>query len=210
MSNCGGNEEMSDTRAYDLLLCAMAELRRTARLLDVAKFTDKSFDFHNHHCRVGCDDKADEIESFLRERGFGADIDGFMNSEPEENPVKSVNDVPVLHDEELMIFDELVAVRPISRVPLTNERVELTYAEAGPVLAPFQRVYSVGLQPTEALRALGDKIGWGKLDNFRLEDWNGGSGRVGDEWFCRFTADGTSMKAGGRFVPGGVIVDWWK
>ena len=110
----------------------------------------------------------------------------------------------VMVNEELIINDELVTVTPVKRTKLTKRRLALTYKPWGPALAPFQRVYAVGADPECALGALGKKIGWGKLDHFRFESASFGS------WYCRFTADGTSMKAGGRYVPGGVIVDWWK
>lgn len=85
--------------------------------------------------------------------------------------------------------------------PLTAARLELSYADP-----PFQRVYSVGMTPTLAIMALGEKISWGVMFNFEPQS----VAHPDREWYMRFTADGTSMKAGGRYVPGGVILDWWK
>jgi hypothetical protein len=121
-----------------------------------------------------------------------------------------VKRIPVLSDEEVIVHGELVVMTPVSRTPFTKARFARTYKPAGPALAPYQRVYSVGLQASDAIQSLGDKIGWGKLDNFHFEDVAPGTGKLGDQWYATFTADGTSMKAGGRFMPGGVILDWWK
>jgi len=132
---------------------------------------------------------------------------------------KAITEIPVLQIEELIISGELVTVQPISREPLTRKRLEMTYNQAGKLidptqqdpdwyrtaLAPFQRVYAVGLTPEKAIRALAKKVGWGRVQGFEEQpcDEDGG-------WFYRFrSGDGTSMKAGGRFVPGGVLIDWW-
>lgn len=123
--------------------------------------------------------------------------------------------------EEIIIAGELVTVVPIARCPLTEYRLKKTYNQGGrklggrkknphgwyeTALAPFQRVYSVGRTPLEAIKALSKEIGWGKCYNFRAQDVEHPG-----EWYYRFwSGSGTSMKAGGRFVPGGVIADWWK
>lgn len=99
----------------------------------------------------------------------------------------------------------LVTVVAIDHAYLTKTRVARSYAEGGPALPPFQRVYSVGQTALDAIKALGEKIGWGKLTDFReipmVED---------GEWHYRFLADGAGMQAGGRMVPGGAVLDWWK
>ena len=111
---------------------------------------------------------------------------------------------PVLVPEELIIDGELVFTRPVSRTKLTKKRLDKTYKLGAGVLAPFQRVYSVGVRAVDAVNALGAKMGWGELKDFELGD-NGP-----DMWLCHFVADGTSMKAGGRYVPGGCVLDWWQ
>jgi hypothetical protein len=73
------NSKPFDQKAVDLLLSAMAEMRRTARLLDLIVYSDKTFDYHNHHSRVGCDNKADAIEKLLRENGYSELIDDVSN-----------------------------------------------------------------------------------------------------------------------------------
>lgn len=133
---------------------------------------------------------------------------GTVNTIHEDNMTPVINTnvdrIPVLQQEEVIIGDELVFMKPVARTRLTEARLEKTYRPGGSALAPFQRVYAVGVQASDAIRALGDKIGWDELADFRFEEPSSGI------WFCRFTADGTSMKAGGRFVPGGCILDWWK
>jgi hypothetical protein len=99
----------------------------------------------------------------------------------------------------------VTTVGHLSEVPLTKERLDLSYAPGGPALAPYQRVYSVGTTAVDAIKALGERIGWGEIavGIGTTENDLGG-------WDYRFTANGTSMKAGGRYVPGGAILDWWK
>jgi hypothetical protein len=107
----------------------------------------------------------------------------------------------------------LITVSHLNEVPLTRERLDLSYAEGGPSLAPYQRVYSVGSTAVDAIQALGARIGWGELADFQDEGDGGSTNPVEAElsgWYYRFTADGTSMKAGGWYVPGGVVLDWWK
>ena len=87
---------------------------------------------------------------------------------------------------------------------LTEKRLLMTYNQGGKLidrtktdpdwwktaLAPFQRVYSVGRTPKNAIRALGKQVGWGKLANYREMPVE----RPG-EWYYRFVAGagGTSM-----------------
>jgi hypothetical protein len=131
-----------------------------------------------------------------------------------------VEKCPVLAMEELIIFGELVTVAPISRCPLTKTRIKMTYNQGArklggskknpdgwwkTALAPFQRVYSVGKTPIGAIKALGKEVGWRKCYGFKKQECSEEGG-----WSYRFlSGDGTGMKAGGRYVPGGVIVDWW-
>jgi len=92
--------------------------------------------------------------------------------------------------------------------PLTAARIALTYAPGGPALPFLERVYSVGHDPADAIRALGERIGWGEITG--LSPQSDGVRPSLEQWYCRFYADGTSMKAAGRYVPGGVILTWWK
>lgn len=70
------------------------------------------------------------------------------------------------------------------------------------------RILSVGATVEDAIRSLGKAIGWGELAAFEDQGEEGLS--AGHEWYYRFTADGTGMKAAGLFIPGGVAVTWWK
>ncbi len=67
-------------------------------------------------------------------------------------------------------------------------------------------VYSVGRTPEEAIEALAKELQWGAIDN--MAGLEGGSAEY--QWGRSFTADTTSMKAAGVFVPGGVVITWWK
>ncbi len=67
-------------------------------------------------------------------------------------------------------------------------------------------IYSFGTTPEDAIRALGGKIGWGEIVMGKPLEGNDEA----FDWGFRFTADGTSMKAGGHFVTGGTILTWWK
>lgn len=66
-------------------------------------------------------------------------------------------------------------------------------------------IYAVGVDIPSALDALGRGLGWGQLDCIVKQEVD-----VPCKWYVHFTADGTSMKAAGEFVRGGVIVTWWK
>lgn len=70
------------------------------------------------------------------------------------------------------------------------------------------RVLAVGATVPDALRSLGGAIGWGELTDFTDQGDDGLS--PNHEWYFRFKADTTGMKAAGVFVPGGVAVTWWK
>ncbi len=72
----------------------------------------------------------------------------------------------------------------------------------------WSTVWSVGATPLDAIRAL-CKARWnGDLEG-ELTPLPGGNPSL--EWGFRFQSDnGTSFKAAGIFVPGGVILTWWK
>lgn len=66
-------------------------------------------------------------------------------------------------------------------------------------------IYAVGRTVEAALKELGKTLGWGKVAKISFQEMG-----VPCEWMVRFTAGGTSMKASGQYVTGGVIVTWWK
>jgi len=77
-------------------------------------------------------------------------------------------------------------------------------------MSEFNRAYSVvihavGVDIPSALEALGRGLGWGHIDGIVMQEVD-----VPCKWYVRFHADGTSMKASGEHVRGGVIVTWWK
>lgn len=81
------------------------------------------------------------------------------------------------------------------------------YEGHDPRLAEMDTLWSVGRYPREAIQAICAARGWGKASKFtRLPK--------GDErytWGFHFVADnGTSFKAAGIHIPGGVILTWWK
>jgi len=72
-------------------------------------------------------------------------------------------------------------------------------------LAGMETIWSVGLTPEEAIRALcAARLGEFGEDMTPLEL------TTGFTWGFRFTADGTGCKAAGIHVPGGVVLTWWK
>jgi hypothetical protein len=65
---------------------------------------------------------------------------------------------------------------------------------------------SIGKTPEDAIRALAEEMEWGEVEM--------GAGLEGGDpkytWGYRFRAGGTSFKAAGWSVPGGVVLTWWK
>lgn len=126
-----------------------------------------------------------------------------------------------LPHEEIIKHGELFTVKILACEPLTDERLKMTYNQGArklggskknpdgwwmTALAPFQRVYSVGRTPIAAIQALGKEVGWGKCHGFKKQEVE----HPGEFYFRFWSGSGTSMKAGGRKVPGGYLVDWWK
>ncbi len=75
------------------------------------------------------------------------------------------------------------------------------------VVETNRQIYAVGTSPEQAIRNLARERHWGRVDM--------GADLAGSEypdltWGRHFTADGTSFKAAGCFVPGGAVVLWWK
>ena len=66
-------------------------------------------------------------------------------------------------------------------------------------------IHAVGTTVKAALVSLGRGVRWGKVENLVAQP-----SEVPAQWFVCFTAGGTSMKAAGEYVRGGVIVTWWK
>jgi hypothetical protein len=74
-------------------------------------------------------------------------------------------------------------------------------------LANMEVIWSVGKTPRQAIFSLGRARKWGKITGLKAmpsPDYDAYA------WGYRFWADGTSMKAAGICVPGGVICTWWK
>jgi hypothetical protein len=69
-------------------------------------------------------------------------------------------------------------------------------------------LWSVGATPKDAIEALCQARWQGTLEG-ELEELRGGD--LAYEWGYRFKSDdGTSFKAAGIYVPGGVVCTWWK
>lgn len=67
-------------------------------------------------------------------------------------------------------------------------------------------IYAVGTTVERAIKALAsDGRGWKNIKDITFEPVDSPC-----EWYVRFWANGTSMKAGGQYVNGGVILTWWK
>jgi len=69
-------------------------------------------------------------------------------------------------------------------------------------------LWSVGATPRDAIQALCEARWQGRIEG-NLERLDGGNNAY--EWGFRFTSDnGTGFKAAGIYVPGGVVLTWWK
>jgi len=71
----------------------------------------------------------------------------------------------------------------------------------------LNRVYAVGKTAREAIRAWAAERGVGEVD---VESFYELDGDPKWHWGYGFNADGTSFKAAGQEVPGGVVLTWWK
>jgi hypothetical protein len=78
-------------------------------------------------------------------------------------------------------------------------------AEIARMLALQDEIHAVGQTPEECILAAAKKIGWGEIT--KITDLEGGDPKY--TWGRRFYADGTSMKAAGWEVPGGLVMTWW-
>lgn len=78
-------------------------------------------------------------------------------------------------------------------------------AEIARLTALTEEIYAVGKTPEECILAAAKKIGWGEIT--KITDLEGGDKKY--TWGRRFYADGTSMKAAGWEVPGGLVMTWW-
>lgn len=78
-------------------------------------------------------------------------------------------------------------------------------AEIARMIALQDEIHGIGKTPEEAIAAAAAHKGWGEITKISpLED-----GDPKYTWGRRFYADGTSMKAAGWSVPGGVVMTWW-
>ncbi len=66
--------------------------------------------------------------------------------------------------------------------------------------------YAFGTSPEDAIGTFAETQGW--TDATIGEAIHGGDDRY--TWGFHWRADGTSMKAAGWHVPGGVVLTWWK
>lgn len=66
-------------------------------------------------------------------------------------------------------------------------------------------IHAVGQTPEECILAAAEAKGCGKVT--KITDLEGGDPKL--TWGRRFYLDGTSMKAAGRKVPGGLVLTWW-
>lgn len=94
-----------------------------------------------------------------------------------------------------LVFDVFNKAKPAPRQPTDFQR------------SFHLEIYAVGRDVKEALLALGQACAWGEITDITFERDQALSPC---EWYVRFHADGTGMKAGGEYVTGGVIVTWWK
>jgi hypothetical protein len=81
-----------------------------------------------------------------------------------------------------------------------------TVEEIARMKALAEEIYAVGQTPEECILAAAEAKGWGEITKITLLE-------AGDEkftWGRRFYANGTSMKAAGWEVPGGLVMTWWK
>ena len=69
-----------------------------------------------------------------------------------------------------------------------------------------EELYAVGKTPEDAILALAHFKGWGDVTG--IAPLEGGDPKY--TWGKSFYADGTSMKAAGWTVPGGIVLTWWK
>ena len=79
-------------------------------------------------------------------------------------------------------------------------------AEIARRLALQDEIYAVGKTPEDCILAAAKAQGWG--DVTKVTDLEGGDKQF--TWGRRFLANGTSMKAAGWAVPGGLVLTWWK
>lgn len=67
-------------------------------------------------------------------------------------------------------------------------------------------IHAVGPTVEAALQHMQRGLSWGEIEHIEYQKHDGAP----CTWYVRFTAGGTSMKAAGEYVRGGVIVTWWK
>jgi len=81
-----------------------------------------------------------------------------------------------------------------------------TVADVARTLALQEEIHGIGKTPEEAIVAAAAHKGWGEVT--KIAPLEGGDPKY--TWGRSFCADGTSMKAAGWSVPGGVVMTWWK
>lgn len=79
-------------------------------------------------------------------------------------------------------------------------------AEIARIKTLLEELHAVGKTPEECIKVAAESKGWGEIT--KIADLEGGDPKY--TWGRSFRADGTSMKAAGWSVPGGVVMTWWK
>lgn len=74
-------------------------------------------------------------------------------------------------------------------------------------LVPPIHIWAVGASPQEAIASLAAARWSGSTETLRMGEALDDS--EGYDWAYLFTSDGTSFKAAGINVPGGVVLTWW-
>jgi hypothetical protein len=73
--------------------------------------------------------------------------------------------------------------------------------------ADMKTVWAIGETPEKAIEAFcWARLGYSSVE--RISPLEGGDSNY--QWGRRFTCEGTGFKAAGIYVPGGVILTWWK
>lgn len=87
----------------------------------------------------------------------------------------------------------------------TWNRLPMAYRLGNQQIDKSMTVVAIGWVILDCLKAFAANLG-SEVDTMSVEHEDTDR----REWSVRFTMDGDSMKAGGIYVPGGVVMTWWK